>query len=358
MKYELREKEKSIKILERIKRINLNRKINLMVVCGTHTQTVVKFGLRSLLPSNIKIIDGPGCPVCVCPAADIDLAIRLSLKKDVILTTFGDMFRTPGSRKSLADAKSEGANVEVVYGIDESTKLARKKLEKEIVHFAIGFETTAPSTAVEVLESEDLDNFSIICSHRTIPPAMEALLRSGECKIDGFICAGHVSTIIGSNPYKPIAKEFNRPCIVSGFEPNDVLLAVYMILRQLNRQEAKVENEYKRSVRPEGNLVALKKMWEVFEPCDKGWRGIGVIPKSGLKLRKNFEKFDAEKKFNVKIKNSIDIKPGCKCGEIMKGLAKPSDCPHFKKACTPDHPLGPCAVSIEGTCNVAYRYGE
>lgn len=358
MKYYLRDEKKSKIILERIRNLCPKEPMNIMEVCGTHTQTIAKFALKGVLPNNIQLISGPGCPVCVTVASEIDLAIKLAHMKNTMVTTFGDMFKTPGTEKSLADAKADGADIRVVYGVDEATEIAKRTPGKKVIHFSIGFETTAPSTAVEILENQDLENFSIICSHRLIPPTMEGLLQSGECDIDGFLCPGHVSTIIGSNPYKTIAKKFNRPCVVAGFEPNDVLLAVYMILGQLRRKEAKVENEYKRSVRPEGNLVALKKMWEVFEPCDRGWRGLGVIPNSGLKLRKKFEKFDAEKKFNIKIKNSIDIRPGCKCGEIMKGLAKPSDCPYFKKACTPDHPLGPCSVSIEGRCNVAYRYGE
>lgn len=352
MRYFLRDKKKSKLILDKIKQVNPKSEIKIMEVCGTHTQTIAKFGLRNILPENIKLTSGPGCPVCVTSSSEIDLAIELTKKN--ILTTFGDMYRVPGTKCSLSDTRSD---VRVVYSINETIKIAKKNLGKEVVHFAIGFETTAPFTAVEILENQDLNNFSIICSHRLIPPAMEFLLASGGCKIDGFLCPGHVSTIIGSRPYEPIVKKFNRPCVVTGFEPNDVLLGVYMILKQLKSGECKVEIEYKRSVRPEGNLLALRKLYEVFEVCDKGWRGIGLIPNSGLKLKKEFEKFDAQKKFNLSTKNAVDIKPGCKCGEMLKGLTTPKDCPLFKKKCTPQTPVGPCMVSVEGACNVAFRYG-
>ncbi|MCX8179116.1 MAG: hydrogenase formation protein HypD [Candidatus Aenigmarchaeota archaeon] len=358
MKYFLREKDKTKAIFEEIRRLVGKEKVRIMHVCGTHEQTIAKYGIRKLLPENVKLVCGPGCPVCVTSSREIDFAVNLAKRKDVILTTFGDMYRTPGSTLSLSDVKTEGANVQVVYGINEAKVLAEKNSSKEIIHFAIGFETTAPSTAIEIIEAAELDNFSIICSHKRILPAMEYLLSSNDIEINAFILPGHVSTITGFEIYEHISQKFKKPCVVAGFEPNDVLLAVLMILRQINQGESKVENEYLRSVKRQGNLIALEKMKKVFKVCDASWRGIGVIKNSGLRLKKKFSKHNAEEKFDIKIGNSIDIKPGCKCAEIMKGKAEPKDCPYFKKVCTPQRPIGACIVSVEGPCNIAYRYGE
>ncbi|MCD6414507.1 MAG: hydrogenase formation protein HypD [Candidatus Diapherotrites archaeon] len=337
-------------LLRKIKELNPKRDINIMEVCGTHTQTIAKYALNKVLPGNIHLISGPGCPVCVTPSSEIDSAIEVS--KKTTITTFGDMYRVPGTRTSLSEG---GGDAKVVYSIADATKLARENPDKQIVHFAIGFETTTPSTAVEVLGG--VDNFSIICSHKLIPPAMDFLLSSGECKIDAFLCPGHVSTIIGSKPYEPIAEKYEKPCVIAGFEPEDVLLSVYMMLKQMKKNEPKVEIEYKRVVKPEGNETALKAIKKAFNVCDSNWRGIGKIKNSGLELRGKFKKFDAKKKFDISVDGSIDIKPGCRCGEIMRGLARPSECPLFKKACTPDSPVGPCMVSVEGACNVAFRFG-
>ncbi|MFH1838352.1 MAG: hydrogenase formation protein HypD [Candidatus Kuenenbacteria bacterium] len=384
MFFEQRDKLTSSFLIKEIKKLAKQKElIKIMHVCGTHEMTIARWKIRDVLPKNIKIICGPGCPVCVTSAKEIDLAIKLALKKEIILTTFGDVLRVPGSTsmsplkssRSLSEAKSENADVRIVYGIDEAIEIAKKNLNRQVVHLAIGFETTAPTTAIEILENQDFKNFSIICSHRLIPPAMKALLESGESKIDGFICPGHVSTIIGSLPYKPLAKKFKKPFVVAGFEPNDVLLSILIILKQLNKTNCDVclsdlvQNEYVRLVKPEGNKLALKKMQEVFEVCDKSWRGIGIIPKSGLKLRKKFIQFDAEQKFKLFINypamrdfdnhrsklSNYDVMPGCKCGEIMKGLAEPKDCQYFKKQCTPSSPIGACIVSIEGPCNVAFK---
>ncbi len=323
-----------------------------MEVCGSHTQAIAKFGLKTLLPENIKLTSGPGCPVCVTSASEVDLAIKLSEKN--IVTTFGDMYGVPGTEGSLSDT---GNDVRIVYSISDATKIAKENPDKEVIHFAIGFETTAPSTAVEVLENRDLKNFSIICSHHLITPAMELLLSSNDCRIDAFLCPGHVSAIIGSKPYEPIAKKFNKPCVVAGFEPNDVLLSIYMILKQLNKSKSKVEIEYKRVVSENGNTVALEKMRDAFRVSDRSWRGIGVIQNSGLELKKEFDELNARKKFGLTVENSVDVKPGCRCGEVLKGLATPKNCPLFGKKCVPQNPVGPCMVSTEGACNVAFKYG-
>ncbi|MCD6591054.1 MAG: hydrogenase formation protein HypD [Candidatus Aenigmarchaeota archaeon] len=352
MQFILRDRRDVEKILKKIEKINPSYDITIMEVCGSHSQTISKFALRSLLPKNIHLISGPGCPVCVTPARNIDIALEMAKNKDVIITTFGDAYRLPGTNGSLAEMK----NVKIIYSLEESVELARKNPDKHIVHLAMGFETTSPSTAVEILENQDLDNFHIISSHRLIPPAMEFLVK-GNNNIDAFICPGHVSAIIGSKPYEKLAKVYKKPSVVSGFEPVDVFLATYMILEQLTTNDIKVEIEYDRAVRPEGNVVALNKLKEVFDVEDANWRGLGVIEKSGFVLKKKFEKFDALKIFDVEVGESVDIKPGCKCGDIMKGLAKPTDCPHFKRGCTPQRPVGPCMVSVEGACNVAYRYG-
>jgi len=352
---EFRDKTTTQALIKEIKEINPKKNIKIMHVCGTHEMTVARWGLRKLLPKNINLICGPGCPVCVTSASEIDFAIKLVKEKNIILTTFGDMFCVPGTDSSLSEAKSQGADARVIYGIDEATKIARKT-EKQVVHFSIGFETTAPSIASEILESKMLKNFSIICSHRLIPPAMDYLLSSKDIEIDGFICPGHVSTIIGYEPYKVLAEKFAKPMVVGGFEPNDILLSILMILKQIKAERPNVENEYTRATKKDGNILAKKMMNDVFEICDKGWRGIGIIPNSGLKLKDEFVEFNGEKKFKVEIEKSQDLKPGCKCGEIMKGKAIPQDCPYFGKVCTPENPVGACIVSTEGPCYIAYNY--
>jgi len=352
---EFRDKTTTKALIKEIRKISPQNNIKVMHVCGTHEMTIARWGLRELLPKNIELISGPGCPVCVTSASEIDFAIKLAREKNVILTTFGDMFRVPGTNSSLSEAKSQGADARIVYGIDEATKIAAET-EKQVVHFSIGFETTAPSIAAEILESKMLKNFSIICSHRLIPPAMDYLLSSEDIEIDGFICPGHVSTIIGYEPYGVLAEKFAKPMVVGGFEPNDILLSILMILKQIRAESPRAQNEYTRAAKKEGNIVAKKMMNDVFEICDKGWRGIGIIPNSGLRLKDEFAEHDAEKKFKVEIRKSRDLRPGCKCGEIMKGKAIPQDCRYFGKACTPENPIGACIVSTEGPCYIAYNY--
>ncbi len=329
--------------------------IKLMHVCGTHEFTIVSNGLRDLIPENIELIAGPGCPVCVTSTREIDEAVELAGRGEIV-TTFGDMLRVPGSRSSLADAKTDGARVKVVYGISDAAKIARENPGREVTHVAIGFETTAPTTAAEVLRGPP-ENFSLLTCHRLIPPAMEFLLKAGESEIGGFICPGHVSTIIGSKPYEPLSEQFGVPQVVTGFEPIDVLLGVLMLLRQVIEKRGEVENEYTRAVRPEGNEVALQAMRDVFEVVDKPWRGFPTIPGSALELRGEFERYDARKRFDIKIGDVPEFAAGCRCGEVLRGLIKPSECPLFMKACTPDSPRGPCMVSFEGTCSVWAKHG-
>ena len=319
-------------------------------VCGTHEWTITHFGIRSLLPSNVEVIAGPGCPVCVTPASEIDEAVKLALK-GVVVTCFGDVLRVPGSRMSLLDAKAEGADVRVVYSASDAVKMAEKEPNKEFAFFAIGFETTAPSTAIEVLK-KPLKNLSFLVSHRLIPPAMELLLGIGDLHIDGFIAPGHVSTIIGLKPYEIFPKAYRMPTVVAGFEPLDVLFAVYMILKQLKDGEARLENEYTRAVSWEGNIKAQELMSQAFEVVDGEWRGLGKLSSSAFRLKNEYVVYDAREKFGVKVEHGRDLPPGCQCHLVMIGKIKPTECPLYMKACTPQRPVGACMVSIEGTCRI------
>jgi hydrogenase expression/formation protein HypD len=345
------------KLSERIGRLAGDRRIMLMHVCGTHEASIVQYGLRSLLPPNLEVRSGPGCPVCVTSPGEIEAAVELSLRENVVVTTFGDMLRVPSGSGSLADAKTKGGQVRVVYSVSDSVGMARRDPSREYVHFAIGFETTAPPTASEIL-SDPPDNFSVICSHRLIPPAMGCLLRMGELRIAGFILPGHVSTIIGARAYRRISEEHHVPQVVAGFEPLDVLMAVEMLLEQMERGEARVENEYSRVVREEGNVVAQMVIRKVFEVVDSDWRGVGAIPMSGLRVKREFERFDAAKKFELELDRGYRIPKGCRCGEVLRGLIYPQECSLFSVACTPVNPVGPCAVSREGACRIAMAHGR
>ena len=343
------------KFLERIHREAENLGgVKLMEVCGTHTQTIEKFGIRSLLPKNIELISGPGCPVCVTSVKEIDEVIELSKRDNLIITTFGDMLKVPGTESSLSEMKTLGKDVKVVYSISDAVKIAKENPNKEVVHVAIGFETTIPSTACEILSNAP-ENFSVLSCHRLIPPAMEFLQKEGDVQIDGFICPGHVSAIIGTRPYEKISKKFKVPQVVAGFEPVDVIIAIEQLLRMLKEKKPEVKNEYSRVVKPEGNIKAQKIISEVFEPVDVEWRGFPKIQKSGLKLKEKFSQYDARKKFAIKIKSSKEPK-GCICGKVLKGIAKPTDCKLFAKGCTPEKPVGPCMVSTEGACGIVYKF--
>jgi len=298
----------------------------------------------------VEVIAGPGCPVCVTPASEIDEAVQLALK-GVVVTCFGDVLRVPGSEKSLLDAKAEGADVRVVYSALDAVKMAEKEPNKEFAFFAIGFETTAPSTAIEILRKPP-KNLSFLVSHRLIPPAMELLLGIGDIHIDGFIAPGHVSTIIGLKAYEIFPKAYNIPTVVAGFEPLDVLFAIYMILKQINDRKARLENEYTRAVTYEGNVKAQHMMREVFEVVSGNWRGLGKLPNSALKLHSEYANYDARERFNIKVEHGKDLLPGCQCHLVLTGKIKPSECPLFMRACTPQHPKGACMVSMEGTCRI------
>ncbi|OFV67545.1 MAG: hydrogenase formation protein HypD [Candidatus Syntrophoarchaeum caldarius] len=356
--FRYREKDIAKRILERLKELNLE--IRIMHVCGTHQDTLVRFGLSDLLcDAGVEIRQGPGCPVCVTTPMEIDEAITLAMKGKTI-ATFGDMLRVPGENGSLFDAKAEGCDIRTVYSINESIEIA-KKIEKDLVFMAIGFETTAPSTASTILNNPP-ENFSVLTCHRAIPPAMEVLLKMGELKIDGFIDPGHVSTIIGTKPYELISQKFNVPQVIAGFEPLDLLMGVYMIARQIKNGEARVENEYTRVVKEEGNKKALKVMDEVFRQSDLGWRGFSVIPESGFSLKEEFERYDSRKRFEDELKElqqrEFKEPEGCKCGEVLRGIIYSDECPLFGGACTPQHPVGPCMVSREGSCNILLRHGR
>lgn len=327
-----------------------NGKVKICHICGTHEWTITHYGLRSLLPENVEVIAGPGCPVCIVPAAEIDEAIQLA-QKGIVLTCFGDVLRVPGSQSSLLEAKATGADVRIVYAVSDALEMAKKEPSKQFVFFAIGFETTAPSTAVEALGQLPC-NFSFLVSHRLIPPAMELLLGIGDLQIDGFIAPGHVSAIIGLKPYELFPRVYRMPTVVAGFEPNDVLMSIYMILKQVSEGTAKLENEYPRVVKPEGNTKALEMMNKAFKVTGGNWRGIGRLPDSALQLRESLMEYDARIKFNVKVEQGKDILLGCECHLVIIGKIKPNECPMFMKACTPAKPVGACMVSSEGTCRV------
>jgi len=337
----------------------IDRSVNLMEVCGTHTVAIFRHGIRQVLPTGVKMLSGPGCPVCVTPNADIDRAIAIAQESGVILTTFGDMMRVPGSYSSLRQAKTEGADVRVVYSVMDAMKIAEDNPRRPVVFFAVGFETTAPTTASMIVEAERLgtNNLFFLSVHKVIPPAMRALLASDEVHIDGFVCPGHVSTIIGSRPYEFILTEYGIPCVIAGFEPLDILQAIDMLLEQIMAGEPRVGIQYSRAVREEGNVKALEYLSTAFETTDAGWRGIGIIPETGLKLRQQYRQFDAEDAFRVTLRPPKE-EPDCRCGDILRGVSTPQECSLFTSTCTPEHPVGPCMVSTEGTCSAWYLYGR
>jgi hydrogenase expression/formation protein HypD len=336
------------------------RKYKFMEVCGGHTHAIYKHGVEDLLPDEIDLIHGPGCPVCVIPMGRQDDAIAIAERPGVIFTTFGDMMRVPGSNGSLLEAKARGADVRMVYSPLDALKIARDNPDREVVFFAIGFETTTPSTALTLkrAQAEGVRNFSLFCNHVTIIPAIRAILDSPDLRLDGFVGPGHVSTVIGLRPYRFIAGDYRKPVVVSGFEPLDVLQGVYMILSQLREGRAEVENQYSRVVRDEGNPLALRAIAETMElRTTFEWRGLGFISQSALKLRPEFADWDAEVRFELPGVRVADPK-ACQCGEVLKGVIKPWECKVFGTACTPDHPIGTCMVSSEGACAAYYNYGR
>jgi hydrogenase expression/formation protein HypD len=336
------------------------RQYKFMEVCGGHTHTIYKHGLEDYLPDTVSLVHGPGCPVCVIPMGRVDDAIAIAEHDDVILTTFGDMLRVPGGRGSFFDSKAAGADIRMVYSPLDAIKIARRNPDKRVVFMAIGFETTAPSTAMTVLraEAEGLDNFSIFCNHVTIIPAIKAILDSPDLRLDGFIGPGHVSTVIGCRPYEWIARDAGKPLVVAGFEPLDILQSVYQLLLQLKEGRCEIENQYARVVPWDGNTRALQVIGEVMELRPHfEWRGLGFISHSALQVRKRYARFDAERIFLVPGVRVADPK-ACQCGEVLKGVLKPWECKVFGTACTPETPIGTCMVSSEGACAAYYNFGR
>jgi hydrogenase expression/formation protein HypD len=357
--FSLKDKDLAKDIVLRIKKLNV--KLKFMHVCGTHQDTLVKNGLDSLLKEcGIEIGQGPGCPVCVTTPYEIEEMLLLA-KSGKIVTSFGDMINVPGENHSLRSMIEEGYDVRTVYGIEDAVSVAEKNKDKEVVFMAVGFETTAPTTASVILKNPP-KNFSILSCHRTIPEALKTIIEMGEINIDGLIEPGHVSTIIGTEPYEFLSKEYNVPQVVAGFEPIDILMGAWMLVSQIQKNETVVQNEYTRVVNPKGNKKAQNAISKVFKSVDKKWRGFPVIKGSGLDLKSNFEEYDARKLFEDELEELKDKKflepAGCRCGELLRGLVTPFDCPLFGQACTPEFPVGPCMVSIEGSCNIEYRYSK
>lgn len=319
-------------------------------VCGTHEWTVTHFGIRNLLPTNVEVIAGPGCPVCIVPASEIDEAVQLA-QKGLVVTCFGDVLRVPGSKMSLLDAKADGADVRVVYSVEDAVKMTENETNKEFVFFAVGFETTSPSTAVEII-GKPPKNLSFLISHRLIPPAMKLLAEMNDLNLNGFIAPGHASTIIGLKPYEIFPKTYRMPTVVAGFEPLDILFGIYMIVKQLKEGKPRLENEYARAVHREGNVKAQELIQTVFDIVDSNWRGLGTIPSSKLMLKTKYRTYDAPLKYGVKVEHGVDIQHGCRCHFVVVGKIKPTECPLFMKSCTPQKPVGACMVSSEGTCRI------
>ncbi len=332
--------------------------MTLMEVCGTHTMAIYQHGIRSLLPPQIRLISGPGCPVCVTPVDYVDHAVALSRLPEVIITTFGDMVRVPGSSSSLQVEQARGADVRIVYSPLDAVALAQKTPEKKVVFLGVGFETTAPTIAGAVIAAQraNLANYFVLGAHKTIPIPMAVLASDPELQVSGYLCPAHVSAIIGPQAYQPLVEQQQVPCVLTGFEPLDMLQGIAMLARQVVAGEPRVETQYTRIVRPDGNPRARAVLDQVFEPCDTPWRGIGMIPGSGLCFRNEYAAFDAAQQIAVEVEVPVEHK-GCLCGEILKGKVQPKGCPLFRTVCTPEDPVGACMVSSEGTCAAEYKYG-
>jgi hydrogenase expression/formation protein HypD len=337
----------------------IGRPLKLMEVCGTHTVEIFRHGIRDVIPKTITLLSGPGCPVCVTSVRDVDAAISIAEKPDVILTTFGDMMRVPGGSKSLLDARSEGADVRVLYSPLDALALAQKEPKREIVFFGTGFETTSPLLAASIAHAEQagITNFSLYAVFKLVPPALKALLDSADVQVDGFILPGHVSTIIGSRPYEFVAKQYRIPSVITGFEATEIVEGILMIVRQIAQKRAAVEIQYRTVVREEGNPRAVALLEKYFEPSEAYWRGIGAIPGSGLRLRAQYAAFDAYAKFKPPLSDGAEPEL-CSCGDILRGVKVPTECALFGTGCTPDSPVGPCMVSTEGSCAAYYKYGQ
>jgi hydrogenase expression/formation protein HypD len=333
--------------------------VSLMEVCGTHTMSIGRSGLRTRLPADLRLLSGPGCPVCVTPCVQIDEIIAMAREPGVTIATFGDMMRVRGSRSSLQAERTRGGDVRVVYSAKEALEIARSEPRRIVVFLGIGFETTSPTVASTLVQasSREIDNFRVLPAFKLVPPAMDALVDTGEARLDGFICPGHVSTIIGSTPYEHVASGHGIPCVVTGFDALDILEGIAMLLQQKAERRAEVEIQYSHAVPRQGNPTAIALMDRVFDTTDARWRGIGTIPASGLVLSEEFSRFDARSSVPVEVDDGPDLPEGCSCGEVMRGVLRPEECRLFGRACTPANPVGPCMVSCEGSCAIHFRFG-
>ena len=352
--------ERCRRILDAISSLPLGE-TQIMEVCGTHTMAIAEAGIRSLLPKNVRLISGPGCPVCVTPPEDIDTVLELSQEKDVILTSYGDMLRVPGSRRgdSLLRRRAQGADVRIVYSPMDALEIAAKESGKQVVFLGIGFETTAPGTAAAVLtaKARGLKNFSLLSMLKSVEPALRTLMAMDAFAVDGFLCPGHVATIIGEAGFRFLPEEYRMPGVIAGFEAEEILLAVWLLLKQISDGDAIIQNAYSRAVRPDGNPQAKKTLDDCFSLTAARWRGLGEIPDSGFILREELAEFDAARRFTLRT-GTPTLPNGCRCGDVITGKLRPRQCPLFGKACTPEDPVGPCMVSSEGACAAAYKYQE
>ena len=356
----MRSDERCRKLLDAIRDLSLGE-TRIMEVCGTHTMAIAEAGIRSLLPEQIQLLSGPGCPVCVTPPEDIDAVLDLAMEQDVILTSYGDMLRVPGSRKgdSLMRRRALGANVQIVYSPMDALKIASAEPGKQVVFLGIGFETTAPGTAAAILAAREqgLKNFTVLSMLKSVEPALRALLAMEGFSIDGFLCPGHVATIIGETGFQFLPEEYHMPGVIGGFEPEEILAAIYLLLRQIAEGDAKIQNAYPRAVKPEGNPLARTMLERCFTLTTARWRGLGEIPNSGFALQNELATFDAAKRFDLRSRTAV-LQNGCRCGDVITGKIRPHQCPLFGRACTPEDPVGPCMVSSEGACAAAYKYQE
>ena len=353
---EFRDAEIAAPLIEKIK-LTSKRKIRLMEVCGTHTMSIFRSGIRSLLPATIRLISGPGCPVCVTAQGEIDAFIATSQFENVIIATFGDLMRVPGTHSSLQKERANGRDIRVVYSTMDALDIARKNPDKKVVFLGVGFETTAPTIAASIVSAQQMQiqNYSVLSAHKLVPPALTALMQSETVQIDGFILPGHVSVIIGLEAYRSFFNRYPIPSVVSGFEPADILQAITLLIEQFQTGRPQLANAYPRTVTAAGNIKAQRMMQDVFEIVDAKWRGIGIIPQSGYRIKEKYAAFDAQKIFQVQIPQ-VEDPQGCACGQILTGVKTPPQCPLYKTVCTPVDPVGPCMVSSEGTCAAYYRY--
>lgn len=347
------------KLLDTIAQLVEGRHVNLMEVCGTHTVSIARYGLRNAMPEGVHLLSGPGCPVCVTSNHDIDCMIALSHVPNAIITTFGDMIRVPGSSTTLGAQRANGRDVRVVYSPLDALEIARENPTRPVIFLGVGFETTAPTVgaSIQMADEQGLDNYFVYSAHKRTPPAILAIADDPSTQVHGFILPGHVSTITGLDPYQPLAEHFHVPGVVAGFEPVDILSCIARLLAQLDLSEARIENAYSRGVQNSGNTVAQRMIEEVFEPCDATWRGLGTIPGSGCRIRACYAKHDASQAFSPAIEPTVEPR-GCRCGDVLRGIIAPDHCPLFGRACNAEHPVGPCMVSSEGSCAAYYRYQE